>query len=177
MTVSLQLEPGFLVRNQLLSQARSWITIPGIAHLDPTELERMLCPVCQLRLYLCDMEAIRGAEIVCSYIVRDITRTHIIKWIVETVKEAYILAKRDYGWVTAHKVRALATSWTYSSQVVLPDILSVTFWQSSGVFQNSYLRDRSSLLRRRRSASIELATIDGSCSHVLMHSQPWLTAV
>ena len=73
--------------------------------------------------------------------IRDIMRNHISRWIVETVKEAYTQADREYDQVTAHEVRALSASWAYNCQVALPDILSAAFWRSSGVFQNSYLRD------------------------------------
>ena len=64
--------------------------------------------------------------------VRDIMRTHISKWIMETIKEAYTWADRQYGRVTADEVRALTASWAYSSQMALPDILSAAFWRSSG---------------------------------------------
>ena len=47
LVVSLLPEPGFLAKNQLPTQAPEWITVPGIAHLNPTEPERMLCPVRQ----------------------------------------------------------------------------------------------------------------------------------
>ena len=54
LVVSLLPEPGFLAKNQQRTQATEWITVPGIAHLNPTELERMLCPVRQLKLYIRD---------------------------------------------------------------------------------------------------------------------------
>ena len=73
-------------------------------------------------------------------------RSHISRWIVKTVKEAYPQADREYDLVTAHEVRALSASWAYNCQVALPDILSVVFWRSSGVFQNLYLRDVMSTL-------------------------------
>ena len=65
LVVSLLPEPGFLAKNQLPTQAQEWITVPGIAHLNPTEAERMLCPVRQLKLYLRDSERIRGAVSGC----------------------------------------------------------------------------------------------------------------
>ena len=71
----------------------------------------------------------------------DIMRSQISRWIVETVKEAYAQADREYDQVTAHEVRALSASWPYNCQVALRDILSAAFWRSSGVFQNSYLHD------------------------------------
>ena len=58
--VSLLSEAGFLAKNQLPSQAPQWISMPGIAHLNPSEAERMLCPVRQLKLYLQDSKRIRG---------------------------------------------------------------------------------------------------------------------
>ena len=90
----LLLEPGFLVKNQLPTQAPEWITMPGIAHLNPTEAERMLCPVRQLKLYIRDSERIGGGGRQRMFIhwnrnIRDIMRSHISRWIVETVKEAY----------------------------------------------------------------------------------------
>ena len=145
LVVSLLPEPGFLVKNQLPMQAPEWITVPGIAHLNPTELEKMLCPLRQLKLYIRDSERIRGGRqrmfIHWNRSIRDIMRSHISRWIVETVKEAYTQADRQYDRVTAHEVRALSASWAYNCQVALPDILSAAFWRSSGVFQNSYLRD------------------------------------
>ena len=145
LVVSLLPEPGFLAKNQLPTQVPEWITVPGIAHLNPTEPERMLCPVRQLKLYIRDSERIRGGRqrmfIHWNRSIRDIMRSHISRWIVETVKEAYTQADRQYDRVTAHEVRALSASWAYNCQVALPDILSAAFWRSSGVFQNSYLRD------------------------------------
>ena len=45
LVVSLLPEPRFLPKNQLPSQAPEWIIVPGIAHLNPSKVERMLCPV------------------------------------------------------------------------------------------------------------------------------------
>ena len=56
-------EAGFLVKNQLPSQAPSFITIPGIAHLNTQEPERQLCPVRQVGLYIRDTREIRGASV------------------------------------------------------------------------------------------------------------------
>ena len=92
-----------------------------------------------------DSESIRGGRqrmfIHWNRSIRDVMRSHISRWIVETVKEAYTQADRQFDRVTAHEVRALSASWAYNCQVALPDILSAAFWRSSGVFQNSYLRD------------------------------------
>ena len=108
LVVSLLPEPGFLAKNQLPTQAPEWITVPGIAHLNPTEPERMLCPVWQLKLYIRDSERIRGGRqrmfIHWNRSIRDIMRSHISRWIMETVKEAYTQADRQYDRVTVHEV-------------------------------------------------------------------------
>ena len=92
-----------------------------------------LCPVRQLKLYIRDSERIRGGRrrmfIHWNRSIRDIMRSHISRWIVETVKEAYTQADRQYDRVTAHEVRALSASWAYNCQVALPDILSAAFWE------------------------------------------------
>ena len=99
LAVSLLPEPGFLAKNQLPTQAPDWITVPGIAHLNAPEPERMLCPVRQLKLYIRDSERIRGGRqrmfIHWNRSIRDIMRSHISRWIVETVKEAYTQADRS----------------------------------------------------------------------------------
>lgn len=70
-----------------------------------------------------------------------ISKSHISRWIVTAVKRTYDEADIVYDNVTSHEVRAIATSWTYATQVALDDIMAAAFWRSSGVFQNSYLRD------------------------------------
>ena len=127
LAVSLLPEPGFLAKNQLLSQALQWISTTGIAHLNPSRAERMLCPVRQLKLYW-------------NRNIKDIMRSHISRWIMETVKEAYTQADREYDRVTAHEVRALSASWAYNCQVALPDILSGVL-EVIRSLHNSYLRD------------------------------------
>ena len=122
-----------------------WITVPRIAYLNPTEPERMLCPVRQLKLYIWDSERIWGGASVYVHTLepqhQGYHESHISRWIVETVKEAYTQADRQYDRVTSHEVQAISASWAYNCLVALPDILAVAFWRSSGVFQNSYQRD------------------------------------
>ena len=67
--------------------------------------------------------------------------TSEISWIMETDKEAYTQADPEFDQVIAHSVRALSASWAFNCQLALSDILSAAVWRSSGVFQNSYLRD------------------------------------
>ena len=106
-------------------------------------VQRRIMPKWDLHLVLSLLQPpfIFQIEVHWNRNIRDIMRSHISQWIVETVKEAYTQADRQYDRVTAHEVRALSASWAYNCQVALPDILAAAFWRSSGVFQNSYLRD------------------------------------
>ena len=150
LVVNLLPQAGFLAKTQLPDQAPQWIRIPGIAHLNPGELERMLCPVRQLQLYLRDTERIRGGRtrllLHWDPLIDDFQRTHVSRWLVEVVKEAYTRADLEYDDdIRAHELRAIASSWAYVNQVRLEDILAAASWRSSGVFQGSYLRDMSSI--------------------------------
>ena len=150
LVVNLLPQEGFLAKTQLPDQAPQWIRIPGIAHLNPGELERMLCSVRQLQLYLRDTERIRGGRtrllLHWDPLIDDIQRTHVSRWLVEVVKEAYTRADLEYDDdIRAHELRAIASSWAYVNQVRLEDILAAASWRSSGVFQGSYLRDMSSI--------------------------------
>ena len=150
LVVNLLPQAGFLAKTQLPDQAPQWIRIPGIAHLNPGELERMLCSVRQLQLYLRDTERIRGGRtrllLHWDPLIDDIQRTHVSRWLVEVVKEAYTRADLEYDDdIRAHELRAIASSWAYVNQVRLEDILAAASWRSSGVFQGSYLRDMSSI--------------------------------
>ena len=50
LVVNLLPQAGFLAKTQLPDQSPQWKLIPGIAHLNPGESERMLCPVRQFQL-------------------------------------------------------------------------------------------------------------------------------
>ena len=102
-------------------------------HLNPSEVGKMLCPVKQLKLYLRDLGTNLGGRQRLfihwnwNSTIRDIMRSHISRWIVETVTGVYTGADREYDHATAHEVRALSASWAYNCQVALPDILSAAF--------------------------------------------------
>ena len=109
----------------------------------------------QLQLYLRDTETERirgggggGTRLLLHWdpLIDDIQRTHVSRWLVEVVQEAYTRADLEYDDdIRAHELRAIASSWAYVNQVRLEDILAAASWRSSGVFQGPYLRDMSSI--------------------------------
>ena len=60
----------------------------------------------------------------------DISRAHVSRWIVETIKEAYNRADLDLDRVRAHEVRAISSSWAYLNQIPLDNVLAAAFWRS-----------------------------------------------
>ena len=113
--------------------------MPGIAHLNLMEAERMLCPVRQLKLYIWDSERIWVGGGGMSADVYTLESQHQ-RYYEEPHKPTLKLIENLTEW-WHNEVRALSASWPYNYQVALPDILSAAFWRSPGVFQNSYLRD------------------------------------
>ena len=71
----------------------------------------------------------------------DISRAHVSRCIVETIKEAYNRADLDLDPVRAYDVRVTSSSWAYLNQIPLYNVLAAAFWRSQGVFQRHYLWD------------------------------------
>jgi len=110
-------QAGFMAKNQLPHQVPQRVTVPGRRQ--------------QLFIHW-------------SRAVRDIATSHISRWIVDAIRQAYLDEGIDTpSQVNAHELRALSASWAYTSHVALEDVLSACSWRSSGVFQGSYLRDMS----------------------------------
>ena len=114
----------------------------------PDDPERFLCPVRCLRLYMSrtvDRHRLsRRLFVHCNPDLSDIKVTHISRWIVKCITDAYAKEGLDMpDQVRAHELRALAGSWAHWSGISVEDIKQSLCWKSSGVFQNSYLRNLS----------------------------------
>ena len=96
-----------------------------------------------------------GCFLHCDQSILDIKTSHISRWIIEMIKLAYQLIPNAelMKKVTAHEVRALSDSWAYASSISFDDIKAALFWKSSGVFQNHYLRDMSTVAPQLRQFS------------------------
>ena len=146
--VVLRTLPEFRSKAQRPSEVPRPITIPGSAHLVPDDPERFLCPVRCLRLYMSrtvDRHRLsRRLFVHWNPDLSDIKVTHISRWIVKCITDAYAKEGLDMpDQVRAHELRALAGSWAHWSGISVEDIKQSLCWKSSGVFQNSYLRNLS----------------------------------
>ncbi|XP_077977162.1 uncharacterized protein LOC144432761 [Glandiceps talaboti] len=144
--------PGFLAKNQVLGSVPNPIMIKSLDDfVGRDKVERTLCPVRALRWYLDRSKSFRKGRTRLFIpfppsVKDDCSPADISKWIVDTVKWAYVEAQQDHlspHRVTAHEVRAIAASWALRSGVPVADILQAGTWRSPNSFISYYLRDMS----------------------------------
>jgi hypothetical protein len=146
--------PGFMAKNQALNTSRRPVIIPSLSRTVCRDIpDRKLCPVRALKHYVekTKSPAIRrGREhLFISYAEgnpREIAPATISRWIVTTIKLAYELtgnsrALLNLAKISAHEVRALATSWASFQGVSMDEIMKAVEWKSHSVFSEFYLRD------------------------------------
>ena len=151
--VTLQTHALFIAKNQDLAVDCSprKFEIPALFDFAGPDLpDRLLCPVRSLRYYLEKTRKLRTKQkkaLFVSYDARkttDITTNTLANWIKNVIKLAYqdvpeeecTLAK-----VTAHEVRALASSVAFKHNLSLPNINQACYWRGHSTFSNYYLRD------------------------------------
>ena len=140
-------EPGIVAKNQLPSQVLQWISPTAIDHLNPDSQEYMLCSNLQLSSFYeiprKSWGKIKWLHIYWDPNIEYIICTHVNRWIVEAVKEAYI--RHDlwhesqlmrWGWFPLFGLSKSSPAWGHTR---------FCFWCSTGVFQCSYLRDMTSI--------------------------------
>jgi hypothetical protein len=74
------------------------------------------------------------------------TLMDISRWIISTIKLAYQFTRNSQSLlrlssISAHEVRALATSWATYKGVTLQEIMQTVEWKYHTVFSQFYLRD------------------------------------
>ena len=80
---------------------------------------------------------------------KDISRDTISRWLVSVIKSALVKATddkhlRSLSNVTAHQVRAMATSWAAFSGAKVDEVRKAAFWRGHTTFSSFYLRDLTS---------------------------------
>ena len=120
---------------------------PGIAHLFPKDLERLLCPVRALGLYVVKTTE-RAKEDpqqkLFVHISPDVQlfTTHFQRWVAETIRLTYENSlQTDLPKIRAHDVRAVAASTAYYRSTPPSELCGLIGWKSSNVFVRHYLKD------------------------------------
>ena len=151
--VVLRTTPGFLAKNQVAGSVATPITIKALSNLtgsDPQEVT--LCPVRAIRWYLSRTKSRRDGNMRFFLPLSkkaDCSAADISKWICGTISWAHSECsehQRGLARVSAHEVRAIATSAALLSGVPLDEILQAGTWRSSNSFVSFYLRDMASEL-------------------------------
>ena len=149
--MNLRLRPyaGFVPKNCPPSMVpKPWV-IPSIGHLYPNDVDKLLCPVRAVRLYLRKTKQLAGSRqslfVHPNAKVTKLTVGHISQWIVDVVKSAYDNLDGDqvpeHYRPRAHELRAIAHSWAYFNNVPLDEVLESARWTSVSTFTGHYLRN------------------------------------
>ena len=145
--LSIRMVPKFIPKNQRRELIAKPLEFPGIAHLFPKDLERLLCSVQVLGLYL-----LRSAERAKDDPQRklfvqfspdtQLFTTHFRRWVTETIRLTYEnSSESDLHKIRAHDVRVIAASITYYRNTPLAELCCPIGWKSSNVFARHYLKD------------------------------------
>ena len=144
--------PDFVAKNQAIDNTiPQEFSIPALADfLGPgLEDDNLLCPVRSLAAYLTRTKPVRaGRRRLFIPFARnspqEISKNTVASWLAKTIRCAYPQepnAATAFHRVTAHEVRALASSWPIWTNRSVADILRACSWRSNTTFTSYYLRD------------------------------------
>jgi len=165
--VTLRPFDGFLAKNQRREEAPRSYTLKALGpHAPSDDPERFLCPVRALQTYLRRTNPYRGnrKRLFLSLIrsaVKEISSHSVSRWLREAIRESYrIQGQVDQDplfQVSAHEVRALATSEVVWKNTSVVDVLKAAYWSSHNIFTDYYLRQKcqySKSLENKRGAVV-----------------------
>ena len=139
--------PKFIPKNQSPELIPKPLEFLGIAHLLPKDLERLLCPVWVLGLYLIRSTDRAKEDPHQKLFVHfspetQLFTTHFRRWVAETIRLTYEnLSESDLPKIWAHDVRAVAASIAYYRNTPLSELCGLIGWKSSNVFVRHYLKN------------------------------------
>jgi hypothetical protein len=155
--VTLRPFQGFLAKNQTSMEPPREFSIKALhQHIPSDDPERLLYPVRVIRIYLERTNKFRGAKkklfiSLASKYSKEIGVNTISRWIREAIKLSYSSQKSSEietpFRVSAHGVRAIATSLAAWKNVSIKEILKAAHWKSHNTFTDFYLRDMVSSTR------------------------------
>ena len=143
---SIQMVPKFIPKTQCPELIPKPLVFKEIAHLFPKDLERLLCPVRALGLYVVKSTERAKEDPQQKLFVHispdtQLFTTHFRRWVAETIRLTYENSSQtDLPKIRAHDVRAVAASIAYYRNTPLTQLCGLIGWKSS-VFVRHYLRD------------------------------------
>ena len=165
--VSIRMVPKFIPNHQCPEPILKPLEFPGIAHLFPKDIERLLCPVGALGLYL--IRYAEGAKddsqqklFVHFSLEIQLFTTHFRRWVAETLRLTYEnSSESDLPKVRAHDVRVVTASIAYYRNTPLSELSDLIGWKSPNVFVRHYLKDMA--------ADTELQDLPLVAPHMTLH--------
>ncbi len=154
-SVTLRAALDFVAKNQAPEEARQpWVIKALYSFVEKGLPDRTLCPVRALKRY-CDVSAAfrqgRRKLLISMQLNKkeDVSKETVSRWISVVIKDALREAGtsdslRSLANVTAHQVRAMATSWATFSGAPLQQVREAAFWKGQSTFSSFYLRDLAS---------------------------------
>ena len=144
---SIRMVPKFIPKNQRPELIPKPLVFPGIAHLFPKDLERLLCPVQALGLYVVKSTERAKEDPQQKLFVLyppdiQLFATHFRRWVTETIRLTHENSSQtDLPKIRAHDVRAEAASIAYYRNSPLTELCGLIGWKSSNVCVRHYLKD------------------------------------
>ena len=130
----------FIPKNQRPEIIPKPLVFPGIAHLFPKDLERLLSPVRALGLYVVTStdrakEDPQQKLFLHFFPHTQLFTTHIRRWVAETIHLTYENSSQsDLPKIQAHAVRMVAASIAYYRNTPLTELCGLIGWKSSNIF-------------------------------------------
>ena len=143
--VSIRMVPKFIPKNQRPEIIPELIKFLGIAHLFPNELERLLCPVRALGLYIVkSADRAQNDPLEKLFVLfnpeTQLFTTHFRRS--ETIRLTYENSSQsDLPKIKAHDVWGISASIAFYRNTPLKELCGLIGWKSSNVFVRHYLRD------------------------------------
>ena len=150
-SVTLLVDPQFIAKTAISSEALQSVTIPALTPLLSAELqdERTLCPVRALKFYLAETDKTRGTKQKLFISMNDgyneeIEKQTLSRWIRDTVRFAYrIKDQPEPVDIRAHDTRKISSSWSVYNQVSMDNILAACTWKHKTTFVTHYMKNMS----------------------------------
>ena len=145
--VSIRMVPVFILTNQRPELIPKPLVFPGIAHLFPKDLERLLCPVRALGLYVVKTTERATEDPRQKLFVHfspdvQLFTTHFRRWVAETIRLAYENSPQThFPKIRAHDVSVVPALIAYYRNTPLSELSGLIVWKSSNVFVRHYLKD------------------------------------
>ena len=149
--VRLSFAKDFLAKTELPScpdQSSRTFVIPALSQIASERADCTLCPVRAIRIYLDRTKTRRPAGsrlfLPLSGSKSSVHKNTIALWIRTVIKRSYATDRsalqRLHGRL-AHEVRALSTSWSFSHNLSLSEVMQAASWRTHSTFSDFYLRD------------------------------------